>query len=103
MVEPIRLERPDDVFFRKNQIVVGTQLVYSGRTDPGAVWEVVGIYTYDRRRGEDVMTHSVRTMADEVHVRKVSGKSNNAAHEIGATIFMTFVYFSYSAIWRIAH
>lgn len=95
-------EKLDDVFFRKSQVVVGTRLVYSGRTDPGAIWEVVGIYTFDKQQGLDVMTTSVRTLDDEVHVRKVSGQSNRAAHPVGATIWMQFVYFSYSAIWRIA-
>src|SRR4051812_19743235 len=83
----------DDVFFRKDQITVGTRLTYMGRSDTGAVWEVYRIYSFDRKKGKDVRVEVCKRLKDEVQIRRVSNTKPPKRH--GKQMFMSFQYFSY--------
>ena len=83
-------ENSDPVFFRKHDLRVGTSLRYYGRTDPGGLWFVTGIWTPDRR-GPRQETFP-QTLDDLVRLKN---------HESGEVRFMRFSYLEYSAIWRL--
>jgi hypothetical protein len=90
--------RPDDeqsddpVFFTKRQLRVGTALRYYGRTGPGSLFFVTGIYT--TRNGRHVPREETfpQTLDDLVRIKN---------HETGEVRFVRFAYASYSAIWRV--
>lgn len=82
----------DDVFFHKHQLRVGTALRYHGRSNPGALWFVVKIYTTDKGRHVPRAETFPQTLGDIVRLKN---------HETGEVRFFPFVYLSYSSIWRI--
>lgn len=86
----------DDIFFHKSQIAVGTTLRYVGRLDPGSLWDVTSITSHTWRGGSahPTVVPGVQYLSDTLHLRR---RGNGDAHAA------TFVYLSYSAIWRIAH
>lgn len=90
---PQPIEPPDDdVFFHKHQLRVGTALRYYGRTGPGTLWFVTGVYTSDRGRHVPRQETFPQTLEDLIRLRN---------HETGEVRFMSFTYLSYSSIWRI--
>jgi hypothetical protein len=82
----------DDVFFTKHQLRVGTALRYYGRTAPGTLWFVTGIYTSDRGRHVPRQETFPQTLEDLIRIRN---------HETGEVRFMAFQYLSYSSLYRI--
>lgn len=86
----------DNVFFTKEQIEVGTELVYLGRHDPGVVWKVKEIRTFKITNGQlrSHKTNKVEKLDDEVQMVCV-GQTK------GRYLELTFSYLSYSAIWQI--
>lgn len=84
---------PDDpIFFRKHQLRVGTALRYYGRTDPGGLWFVTGIYTDDHGRHRPRAETFPQTLDDLVRLRN---------HQTSEIRFMRFSYISYSALYRV--
>lgn len=86
-------EQPDDpIFFTKHQLRVGTALRYYGRTGPGQLFFVTGIYTSNKGRHQPRQETFPQTLDDLVRLQN---------HETGEVRFMRFSYLEYSAIWRI--
>lgn len=85
---------PDDVFFTKEQVKVGTVLRHMGRRNPGLRWRVVGI-----RSVRSSPTGQLR----EVRVQQVEKLSDvvDLLCENGKSAALYFSYLSYSAIWVI--
>lgn len=93
-IQPAKPKKPaaiyDPIFFRKDDVQVGIDLLYMGRLAPRTKWTVVQIKT-DLGRGHGMkQVQAVRTLGDYLTVR-------NAAGEVRQ---MTFAYASYSAIWQ---
>ena len=85
--------QPDDpVFFHKRQLRVGTALRYYGRTGPGQLWFVTGIYSTNKGQHVPRKETFPQTILDLIRLRN---------HETGEVRFMSFQYLEYSAIWRI--
>jgi hypothetical protein len=85
--------QPDDpVFFTKHQLRVGTALRYYGRTAPGSLWFVTGIYSNNKGKTVPRQETFPQTLDDLVRLHN---------HETGEVRFMHVIYLSYSAIWRI--
>jgi hypothetical protein len=85
----------DRVFFRKDQIMIGTVLVYYGRRNPGKTWRVMRVRNFKRVNGECVgkWDRFVKGLQDEVELH---------CEETGDWVYLHFGYLSYSAIWRLA-
>ena len=89
--EPI----PDSVFFHKGQVSVGTAFRYMGRLQPNTIWTVTEIVSHDQTAPgtyRRVRTNLVRKLKDTL---KLVNRDTGERHEA------TFVYLSYSAIWRL--
>lgn len=86
----------DSVFFTKDQIKVGSELLYVGRHDPGVIWRVTAIYSFSTVNGQlrSRKVQTVQKLADEVQLVCV-GRTK------GRFLELSFQYLSYSAIWRI--
>lgn len=84
----------DDIFFRKHQLRVGTALRFHGRSAnrKGELWFVTGIFT--TRNGKHVPRSEVfpQTLDDLVRLKN---------HQTQQVRFASFIYLSYSAVWRI--
>jgi len=87
----------DDTFFHKSQIEFGTRILCLGRLTPNTIWEVVGIES-----------HFLGTKAGDIKLKKVnqirylSDVITLQNLETGEKKRMSFIYLSYSAIWRLA-
>jgi hypothetical protein len=84
----------DHVFFRMVDIYLDQHLVFMGRTEPGTLWKVVQISSFNRRKGRYENVPVVRRMGDFVNLRCIDGLGWRA---------LTFSYLSYSALWRLEH
>lgn len=85
----------DKVFFRKEQISVGTVLVCRGRrTNPNTTWEVRRIFTFRLVRGQykSKKVNTVECLLDAVELYCPQKKKY---------MELSFQYLSYSAIWQI--
>jgi hypothetical protein len=82
-------DHDDDIFFRKHQLRIGTALRYYGRTKPGSLWFVTGVYTGQHIHRKETFPQK---LTDLVRLKN---------HQTGEVRFMRFVYLEYSAIWRI--
>lgn len=81
----------DPIFFRKDDVQVGIELLYMGRLAPRTKWTVIEIKT-DLGRGHGMkIVQAVRTLGDYLTLRSASGEIRR----------MTFLYASYSAIWQL--
>lgn len=81
----------DPIFFRKDDVQVGVELLYMGRLAPRTKWTVVEIKT-DLGRGHGMkQVQAVRTLGDYLTLRSAGGEIRR----------MTFSYASYSAIWQL--
>jgi hypothetical protein len=90
---PQPVEPPDDdVFFHKHQLRVGTALRYYGRSNPGALWFVTGIFSTNKGRHIPRAETFPQTLEDLVRLKN---------HETGEVRFFRFSYISYSSIYRI--
>lgn len=92
--QPSKPKKPapiyDPIFFRKDDVQVGVELLYMGRLAPRTKWMVTEIKT-DLGRGHGMkQVEKVRTLGDYITVRSSSGEVRR----------MTFAYASYSAIWQ---
>lgn len=83
----------DAVFFTKNQISVGTVMIYVGRLDPSA-WIVSKIVNTDSN-GKRHLVQTVEKFDDIVYLKRSNGTPSMAQRAA------TFAYLSYSAIWRV--
>ena len=85
-------QEPDDVFFHKSQVAIGTVLVYHGRLNHGSLWRVTDIIGYRavRRRHLNI----VESLSDQIELTRMN--SNEAVKTLG------FMYISYSSLWRIS-
>lgn len=97
----------DPIFFRKDQLEVGKQLVYFGITDPNSIWEVTKIThayfdPYSNRRYRKV--NSPEALMDLVYLRRISNKPRvrKNGKRMSGRLELNFAYLSYSAIWRLA-
>jgi hypothetical protein len=101
----------DPVFFRKEQLTIGTKLVYLGRTDPNSVWEVAKIHQNYSARNifyEKVIRHrnikTPETFLSLIFLRRISNSPQTKLkgyRKMGHRLELNFGYLSYSAIWRI--
>jgi hypothetical protein len=81
----------DPIFFRKDDLKVGTELLYMGRLAPKTRWTIVEVKT-DLGRGRGMkIVDGVRTLNDYLTLRSASGEIRR----------MSFAYASYSAIWQL--
>lgn len=91
-----RWQGRDPVFFHRDQMAVGTELICYGRIDHGAIFKVVEIKTwYQTKTGNTRQgrANTCRHLSDEIVLRnEATGERRQAA----------FSYFCYSAIWRLA-
>jgi hypothetical protein len=83
----------DPIFFTKDQITLGTVLIYAGRREHSA-WIVSRIITTNTR-GARHNVPAVLKFSDQVYLRRSNGPPSNAQRA------MSFGYLCYSAIWRI--
>ena len=96
----------DPVFFRKEQLTIGTKLVYMGRTDPNSIWEVSKIHhnyydVYSNIRHRNVKVP--KTFLSLIFLRRISNAPPiKGRKKMGNRLELNFGYLSYSAIWRIA-
>jgi hypothetical protein len=90
---PQPVEPPeDDVFFHKHRLRVGTALRYYGRSNPGGLWFVTGIFSTNKGRHVPRAEIFPQTLEDLVRLKN---------HETGEVRFHGFSYLAYSAIWRL--
>ena len=92
---PLHHNLPDNVFFTKEQLTVGSQLQYFGRTNPGAIFTVTYIRSWRRSgKGNYYATREevVQRLDDIITVVASPGKDMRK---------FSFQYLSYSAIWRL--
>lgn len=86
----------DSIFFHKGQLTTKTRLVYRGRLDPGSLWRVTSIVTYDRPLGTGTYRRrevsSVVRLNDDITLTRIGSNETRSA---------SFGYLSYSAIWRL--
>jgi hypothetical protein len=95
--ESSRWQEHDPVFFHKEQIHVGTRLIYFGRTHHGELWQVAAITTYrlnSRGRTISESVNDVLKLSDDVTLVRIGGEQS--ARKV------SFGYISYTSIWRIA-
>jgi hypothetical protein len=89
----------DPVFFTKTDVGIGSHIQYFGRTDPGSIWEVIGIKSYVRDEKTGLFKSSrlsyVRTLNDDITLRCVSDTPKTLRKRS-----LSFSSLSYSAIWR---
>jgi hypothetical protein len=87
----------DNCFFRKEDIKIGTILVYQGRTEPMTHWRVDDITsTIIRARymPKNVKVDMVQKLTDRLLLRRITpGGKRRVLRDV------TFQYLSYSAIW----
>lgn len=76
------------IFFSKNDITIGTKLIYHGRRRPNTVWIVVAIWTGGADHVENFRPH-VRYLDDEIELHNDHGEVKR----------LKFKYASYAAIW----
>ena len=88
-----RAPEPEDVFFTKSQISIGTHLDYVGRSNQSQ-WVVTRIISHDAKL-RPVHTHEVQFLSDRIYFRRANAPRSTAERS------GTFSYLSYSAIWRI--
>jgi len=87
----------DDTFFHKSQVEFGTRLLCLGRLTPNTIWQVTGIES-----------HFLGTRVGDIKLKKVnqirflSDMITLKSEETGEVKKMSFIYLSYSAIWRLA-
>lgn len=87
----------DDVFFHKSQIEYGTRILCLGRLTPNAIWRVTMIESnFLGSRLGDIKLKKVN------QIRYLSDVITLKSEETGEVRKMTFIYLSYSAIWRLA-
>lgn len=93
----------DMVFFRKEDICPGVDLAYHGRTDPGSKWRVMAVYRYSVQNGvlRRRRVERVETLHDEIVLQRIGANSASRRAPLGNEFRPTFVYLSYSALWRI--
>ena len=88
---PTKWQGLDDVFIHKSQINIGTEFVNYGRLEHGTVWRVTEIKTYSAG-GRTTKVDNVQKTSDNVVLLK---RGSNETRQ------MSFIYLSYSAIWRL--
>jgi len=87
-----RWQGEDSVFLHRSQIRIGVVLTYFGRINHGQRWRVTEIMDYrttDRGRKLEVVTQST----DAVTLVRIGSNQTRR---------ISFMYLSYSAIWRLA-
>ncbi len=95
-------EAGDPVFFKKNQITIGTELVYYGRHAPGTKWKVARILHFYNETPNKRNHWEGRLRLRRVEHPETLNDALVLHCENGARMELTFQYVSYSAIWRLA-
>lgn len=90
-------EDPMGVFFKKEQVRLGTRFVYFGRLEHGLIWRVDSIYTWEKAQNSDRMVSRrvpyCQRLQDDV---RLICESTGERKKVG------FNYLCYSAVWRLA-
>ncbi len=95
------IQQPDPVFFKKNQITIGTELVYYGRHAPGTKWKVARILHFYNEVPSRKNHWEGRLRFRRVEQPQTLNDALVLHCENGARMELTFQYVSYSAIWRL--
>jgi len=82
----------DNVFIHRSQIELGTKLLNFGRLDHDSIWEVQTIFSVFENSGRRKYLDNIDKLNDQVVLKRIGSNETRQ---------MTFVYLSYSAIWRL--
>ncbi len=100
----------DPVFFTKNQLAVGSKLLYLGRTDPGSVWEIKKIHShyfvYSKYGVKEIRHRLVKSPLkhfDLIFLKRITNtpRLTSTGKKMSSILELNFSYLSYSAIWRV--
>ena len=82
----------DNIFIHRSQIELGTKLLNFGRLDHDSIWEVQTIFSVFENSGRRKYLDNVDKLHDQIVLKRIGSNETRQ---------MTFVYLSYSAIWRL--